>query len=297
MSRVAYVNGRYLPHAQAQVHIEDRGYQFADGVYEVVGIVNGRLIDRAGHMARLARSLAELQIAWPVAPRVLDQLMEELIRRNRVRQGQIYLQITRGVAPRDFKFPKGVRPALVMTTRHVKRFATPAQEQNGVKVITIPDIRWLRRDIKSVSLLGNVLGKQKAVEAGAYEAWQVDAEGHVTEGCSSNAWIVDAAGTLITRQTDHLILAGITRATLLEIVAADGLKLELRPFTVAEAYQAREAFLSSATTFALPITTIDDRSVGDGKPGPLTQKLRHAYLAKVTAEAEVQAGVGAGAAS
>ena len=222
MSRVAYVNGRYLPHAQARVHIEDRGYQFADGVYEVVGIVGGRMIDRAGHMARLARSLSELEIAWPVAPAVLDQLMVELIRRNRVRNGNIYLQITRGVAPRDFKFPKGVRSALVMTTRHVKRFATPEQEQNGVKVITIPDIRWLRRDIKSVSLLGNVLGKQRAVEAGAFEAWQVDADGYVTEGCSSNAWIVDAAGTLITRPTDHLILAGITRATLLEIIAADG---------------------------------------------------------------------------
>ncbi|MBI1209343.1 MAG: D-amino-acid transaminase [Azospirillum sp.] len=278
MARWAYVNGRYLPHPQARVHIEDRGFQFADGVYEVVGVVEGRMVDREGHIARLLRSLGELRMAMPVTLAVLDLIMRELIRRNGVRNGHIYLQITRGVAPRDFKFPKNARPTLVMTTRDVGKFATPAQLENGVSVITIPDIRWLRRDIKSVALLPNVLGKQQAVEAGAFEAWQVDGDGMVNEGCSSNAWIVTADGTLVTRQTDHLILAGITRASMLTLAESAGIKVEIRRFSVAEAYAAREAFLSSATTFAMPITRIDGRAIGDGKPGPVARRLRSAYF-------------------
>jgi D-alanine transaminase len=278
MARYAYVNGRYVRHADAVVHVEDRGYQFADGVYEVVTIVGGKLVDEQGHLDRLNRSLGELRIAWPVRPAVLKLLMRELIRRNGVRTGTIYLQITRGVAPRDFKFPRAAESALVMTTKSVTRFATPQQTDEGVKVITIPDIRWLRRDIKSIALLPQVLGKQRAVEAGAFEAWQVDPDGTVTEGCSSNAWIVTAGGTLVTRAPSNLILNGVTRLSILRIAAERGIPFEERPFTVAEAYAAREAFLTSASTFVMPITRIDDGVVGDGRPGPLGRALRQAYL-------------------
>lgn len=279
---LAFVNGRYLPHAQARVAVEDRGFQFADGVYEVVAIVEGRLVDVDGHMDRLARSLGELRIAWPMSRPALSLVMRELIRRNGVTTGLIYLQITRGAAPRDFKFPvPAVRPTLVMTVRRVARFGSPAQLADGVAVITIPDIRWLRRDIKSVSLLPQVLGKQQAVEAAAFEAWMVDTDGLVTEGCSSNAWIVTADGTLVTRPTDHLILAGVTRGSLLRLADELGIAVDLRPFSVAEACTAREAFLSSATTFALPVTRLDDQPVGDGQPGDLTRRLRQAYLEAV----------------
>jgi D-alanine transaminase len=278
MARYAYVNGRYLPHADATVHVEDRGYQFADGVYEVVTIIDGRLVDEQGHLDRLARSLGELRIAWPVAPHVLKLLMRELVRRNRVGNGTIYLQITRGVAPRDFKFPRHSRSALVMTTRKVAAFASARQMEQGVAVITLPDIRWLRRDIKSVALLPQVLGKQQAVEAGAFEAWQVDADGMVTEGCSSNAWIVTADGTLVTRQASNLILNGVTRLSILRIAAEEGVPFEERPFSVTEAHGAREAFLTSASTFVMPVTRIDGQPVGDGLPGRLTRRLRQSYL-------------------
>ncbi len=279
MPRLAYVNGRYLPHANAQVHVEDRGYQFADGVYEVVAVVDGRLADFEGHMVRLGRSLGELRIDWPMTRPVLEMVLRELVRRNGVSTGLVYLQITRGVAPRDFKFPNPkVRPTLVITTRKLCRFASPAQIMSGVPIITIPDIRWLRRDIKSVSLLPQVLGKQQAVEAGCFEAWMVDGEGLITEGCSSNAWIVNAAGTLVTRQADTHILNGVTRLSLLKLAESLGVTTELRPFSLSEATLAREAFLSSASTFALPITRIDGKLVGDGKPGALTLRLRSAYL-------------------
>lgn len=279
MPRFAYVNGRYVPHADARVHVEDRGFQFADGVYEVVAIVDGRFADYQGHMTRLGRSLGELRMGWPMSWAALDLVARELVRRNGVETGLLYLQITRGVAPRDFKFPtKPTRPTLVMTTRKVARFATPAQIENGVAVITIPDIRWLRRDIKSVALLPQVLGKQRAAEAGAFEAWMVEADGLVTEGCSSNAWIVTADGVLVTRNADTHILNGITRQALLELAAEFGLTVDIRPFTVAEALAAREAFLSSATTFALPVTRVDGVAIGDGGPGPLTNRLREAYL-------------------
>jgi D-alanine transaminase len=278
MARYAYVNGRFVPHTDAVVHVEDRGYQFADGVYEVVTIIGGKLVDEQGHLDRLTRSLNELRIAWPVTPRVLKILMRRLIGMNRVTQGTIYLQITRGVAPRDFKFPKHSESSLVMTTKRAGAFATKAQLENGVKVITIPDIRWLRRDIKSVSLLPQVLGKQQAVEAGAFEAWQVDDDGNVTEGCSSNAWIVTSDGTLVTRYANNLILNGVTRLSILKLAQQVGIPFEERPFSVEEAYGAREAFVSSASTFVMPVTQIDDRSVGNGKPGSLSEKLRQSYL-------------------
>ena len=279
---LAFVNGRYLPQAQAWVHAEDRGFQFADGVYEVVALLDGHLMDFDAHMDRLARSLEALRLSWPMSRAALSLVMRELIRRNGVTTGLVYLQITRGSAPRDFKFPApSVRPTLVMTVRRVARFGTPAQSAEGVPVITIPDIRWLRRDIKSVALLPQVLGKQQAVEAGAFEAWMVDADGLVTEGCSSNAWIVSADGVLITRPTNHLILSGVTRASLLRLAAELGIATEIRPFSVAEAKAASEAFLSSATTFALPVTRIDGQSVGTGQPGAITLRLRQAYLATV----------------
>jgi D-alanine transaminase len=278
MARYAYVNGRFVPHTNAVVHVEDRGFQFADGVYEVVTIIGGKLVDEQGHLDRLARSLNELRIAWPVMPRVLKLLMRRLIQMNRVTQGTIYLQVTRGVAPRDFKFPKHSDSSLILTTKRAGAFATRDQLENGVKVITIPDIRWLRRDIKSVALLPQVLGKQQAVEAGAFEAWQVDSDGKVTEGCSSNAWIVTSDGTLVTRYANNLILNGVTRLSILRLAEESGIKFEERPFSVEEAYAAREAFVSSASTFVMPVTRIDDRSVGNGKPGELSEKLRRTYL-------------------
>lgn len=277
MARLAYVNGRYRPHGEAAVHVEDRGFQFADGVYEVVTVQGGRLVDEVGHLDRLERSLGELSIAAPVSRAVLRLIMRELIRRNGIRDGIVYLQITRGVAARDFKFPADATPSLVMTTRRMNLNPTK-QIEKGVDVITIPDIRWRRRDIKSVSLLPQVLGKQKAAAAGAFEAWQVDDQGCVTEGCSSNAWIVSRAGTLITRPPTHDILNGITRQTILRVAGDEGIEVEERAFTVAEAYDAAEAFLSSATTYVTPITRIDGRPVGDGKPGRLALALRRHYV-------------------
>lgn len=277
MPRIAYVNGRYLPHDEATVHIEDRGFQFADAVYEVVTIVDGKLADEDGHLQRLARSLRELSIPWPVKPATLRFVMREMLRRNRVRHAVLYIQITRGVAPRDFRFPKSPSPTLVLTCRRTS-FQPPAALENGVAVVTMPDIRWLRRDIKSTSLLPQVLGKQKAAEAGAFEGWQVDGDGFVTEGCSSNAWIVSGDGTLITRQPSNAILNGITRLSILECARELGIAFVERPFTVAEALAAREAFLSSAGTFALPVTRIDGQVIGDGRPGPLSLRLRQAYM-------------------
>lgn len=277
MSRVAYVNGRYVPHGAAVVHIEDRGFQFADSVYEVVTILDGRLLDEEGHLARLARSLAELRMDWPMAPRALRLVMRELLRRNGVERGLLYLQVTRGVAPREFRFPAQGRSTLVMTTRW-SAFAKPAQLSDGVSVISMPDIRWQRRDIKTTGLLAQVLGKQAALEAGAFEAWMVEADGTVTEGCSSNAWIVTRDGRLVTRAPSHQMLNGVTRLTLIRLAGELGLTFEERAFTLAEAHQAAEAFLSSASTFALPITKLDGKPVGQGRPGPVVTTLRAAYL-------------------
>ncbi len=277
MPRYAYVNGRYLPHAQAAVHIEDRGYQFADGVYEVVPVYRGALVDEGPHLDRLERSLRELRIAMPVARATLKLISRELMRRNDLTQGMLYMQVTRGVAPRDHKFPATARPALVMTTRQTKPHGEALLTQ-GIKVITVPDIRWQRCDIKSTSLLPNVLAKQQASEAGAYEAWQVDSEGYVTEGSSTNAWIVNAEGKVVTRDVGHAILNGITRITLLKQIREAGLELEERAFTLEEAKAAREAFLTSSTSFVLPIVAIDETPVGNGHPGILCGKLRARYL-------------------
>jgi len=278
MSRIAYVNGQYVPHSEAAVHVEDRGYQFADGVYEVIAISRGALIDEEGHMIRLERSLDELRIARPMGRPALAHIMREVVRRNRVVDGLIYIQMTRGVAPRDHAFPANAQTAVVMTAKRT-RPASPALMRDGAKVITIPDIRWERCDIKSVSLLPNILGKQQAHEAGAYEAWQVAADGTVTEGTSTNAWIVTKDGELVTRQLSHAILSGITRQSVLKIAAEAQVKFVERPFTVAEAKQAREAFLTSTTSFVLPIVTLDGDKIGDGKPGPLAKRLRELYFA------------------
>jgi len=280
MPRQAYVNGRYLPHGQARVHVEDRGYQFADGVYEVVPVAKGILVDEELHLDRLERSLDELSIALPSSRAGIKLITRELMRRNGLTNGFLYMQVTRGVAPRDHKFPAQARPSLVMTTRQT-RPPNPKHLAEGVGVITLPDIRWKRCDIKSVSLLPNVLAKQQAVEAGAYEAWMVDAEGKVTEGSSTNAWIVTQDDKLVTRDTSNAILNGITRISLLQLAAEEGVALEERGFTVAEAQAAREAFLTSSTNYVLPVTRIDDAPVGNGHPGLLTMKLRDCFLAYI----------------
>ncbi len=278
MSRIAYVNGRYVPHADAAVHIEDRGYQFADGVYEVVSVHGGHLVDDGPHLDRLDRSLAELSIAPAMSRRALGLVMGQVIRRNRVRDGIVYIQMTRGVAPRDHPFPAHPSTAVVMTARRTKR-AKSDPSDGGVKVITIPDIRWHRCDIKSVSLLPNVLGKQQAREAGAFEAWQVDGDGMVTEGTSTNAWIVTEGGELVTRDPGAAILNGITRLAVLEIARERGVPFIERAFSLAEARVAREAFVTSTTAFVMPVTSIDDEPVGDGSPGPLARALRERYIA------------------
>jgi D-alanine transaminase len=277
MPRYAYVNGRYLPHARAAVHIEDRGYQFADGVYEVVPVYKGILVDEGPHLDRLERSLHELRIDMPASRAALKLISRELMRRNDLSHGFLYMQVTRGVAPRDHKFPAKATPALVMTTRQTKPHSE-AMVSQGLKVITVPDIRWQRCDIKSTSLLPNVLAKQQASEAGAYEAWQVDGEGYVTEGSSTNAWIVTAEGKVVTRDVSHAILNGITRISLLKLIREEGYDLEERAFTLEEAKAAREAFLTSSTSFLLPIVAIDDTPVGNGHPGILCGKLRARYL-------------------
>lgn len=277
MGRIAYVNGRFVRHEEAAVHIEDRGYQFADGVYEVVTILDGDFVDQAGHLARLKRSLGELRIAMPVSEAVLKLKMRELVRRNGVRDGYLYLQITRGVAPRDFKFPKSSRSALVMTVRRQK-FQPAMPGDAGVKVVSVPDIRWTRRDIKSIGLLAQVLAKQAAADAGAFEAWMVGPDGYVTEGASSNAWIVTRDGVLVTHPANGAILHGITGNSLETLAREQGIRVERRPFTMEEAYQAREAFLTSATTFCIAITEIDGRPIANGHPGELSRTLRQTYF-------------------
>ena len=282
MSRVAYVAGQYLPHRQAAVHIEDRGFQFADGVYEVIAVAGGHLVDEERHLTRLRRSLAELQIAAPMADAALKFVIREVVRRNGVDDGIVYLQVTRGAAPREHAFPKAAKPTLVVTSRR-SRPPDPRLGSDGIAVITIPDIRWQRCDIKSVALTANVLGKQQAKEAGAYEAWQVDREGQITEGTSTNAWIVTADNAVVTRAADIAILNGVTRLAVFDIIRDEGCRLVERPFTVAEAKAAREAFLTSTTADLLPVVRIDGEPVGEGRPGPLSQKLRAAYLAHAAA--------------
>ncbi len=278
MSRIAYVNGRYVPHAAAAVSIEDRGYQFADGVYEVIEVRSGGLVDEAPHLARLTRSLGELSMTLPLAEPALALVIREIVRRNLVRDGMIYLQITRGVAPRDHAFPEPAsKPALVVTARAADPVKAAAKAAAGMKVITLPDLRWKRPDIKSISLLPNVLAKAEAKARGAGEAWLYDEAGLIHEGAASNAWIVGADGHLVTHPPDSSILKGVTRTTLLGLIAAMGLKLNERGFSRDEAWAAREAFTTGATTLVMPVVAIDDRPVGDGRPGPIATQLRRRF--------------------
>lgn len=279
MSAIAYVNGVYGPLSAARVSVLDRGFQFGDAVYEVWAVRNGRLADAEGHMARLHRSLRELRIAPPMSERALWLVIRETVRRNKVRYGIAYLQISRGAAPRDHAFPSaGVRPTLVVTAKTLDRRAIERRSEAGVKVITTPEIRWARRDIKSVNLLPNVLMRQQAKEAGAFEAWFVDDDGFVTEGTSSNAWIVDREGRLRTRALSNDILHGVTRAAILEVARQRQMKVVETPFTPAEAQAAREAFITAASNPATPVVEVDGVVIGDGKPGPVTNALRAAYL-------------------
>ncbi len=275
MSRIAYVNGTYLADSEAKVSIFDRGFLFADGVYEVTPVVNGKLVDYAPHMERLDRSLNELRMAWPCSKAELRAVHEELITRNGLKEGIIYMQVTRGVADRQFNFPKDATSSLVAFPQ-VMTLIDNANARTGVKVVTTPDIRWLRRDIKSVMLLAPVLGKQEAYEKGANEAWMVE-DGYVTEGTSSNAYIVKD-NTVVTRPLSNRILAGCTRRALFRLAAEHGVKVEERLFTPDEAYAADEAFLTSASQFVMPIVEIDGKRVGGGQPGPVTRKLRELFL-------------------
>lgn len=275
MSRIAYVNGRYVRHANARVHVEDRGYQFADGVYEVCEVREGRLVDERRHLDRLARSLAEIRIAPPMSNAALSAILHETVRRNRVQDGLVYLQITRGVARRDHAFPPaGTRPSLVVTARSNDRAKLEAIAAAGVAVVTVPENRWERVDIKTIGLLPNVLARQAARDRGAREAWFVDKNGFVTEGTSSNAWIVSAKGSLVTRPASFAILKGITRAVVLEVAAGQGLAVEERAFAIGEANEACEAFLTSATQVVMPVVAIDGKKIGDGRPGPVARALR-----------------------
>jgi D-alanine transaminase len=278
VSRIAYVNGQYLPHRAASVHVEDRGYQFADGVYEVCEVRGGKLVDERRHMDRLVRSLGELRIPMPMPRNALGVVFREVVARNRVDNGIMYLQVTRGVARRDHAFPApGTKPSVVVTARNHDLDRLEQGAADGISVITVPENRWPRVDIKSVSLLPNVLAKQAAREQGAKEAWFVGQDGFVTEGSSSNAWIVTKDGLLVTRPADHSILRGITRTVVLEVMKAHGLKLEERPFTVEEAHNAREAFITSASQFVTPVVKIDGRPVANGAPGLIATALRRDF--------------------
>jgi D-alanine transaminase len=278
MSRVAYVNGRYLPFAKATVHVEDRGYQFSDGVYEVCEVRGGRLVDEPMHMRRLQRSLGELKIAMPMPLSALRVVLRETVGRNRVRDGLVYLQVSRGVARRDHAFPAaGTPPSVVVTARSTDSAAAEKTAATGIAVITVPENRWDRVDIKAIALLPNVLAKQAAKEQGAKEAWFVGKDGYVTEGSSSNAWIISRDGKVITRPAEQGILRGITRTVLLKVLKAQGLELEERPFTVEEAQAAREAFVTSASQIVMPVVQIDGRPVGNGAPGLIATALRQDF--------------------
>lgn len=285
MSRVAYVNGTYRPHAQAVVHIEDRGFQFADGVYEVWAVFDGRLADFEGHMTRLKRSLTELEIDIPMSDAALSRVLSETVRRNRVRHGLVYLQVTRGTAPRDHAFPKDAAPSVVVTAKSVDPSKNQALAKKGVAAVSRPDLRWDRCDIKTVGLLPNVLAKQTARESGAYECLMYDEMGLVTEGASTNVWIVDEDGKLRTRDAQANILKGITRTALMGLAEKEGIEIEERAFTIEEAKRAREVFVTAASTFVMPVVSLDGTKIGDGKPGPVATRLREVYLEQARGEA------------
>ncbi len=278
MSRTVYVNGQYVPYHQAQVPAEDRGFQFGDAVYEVCEVRDGRLVDETRHMDRLARSLRALRIPEPMARGAWTRVLRETIRRNRVVDGSLYLQVSRGARPRDFFFPPaGTEPTVVCVARHASRVKSEMKAAKGIAIKTMPDIRWARCDIKTVMLLPASLAKEAAKAEGAEDAWFVDAKGFVTEGASANAWIVDREGRLVTRQLDNGILPGVTRRTLLDLLAREGITLVERPFTVEEAKTSREAFITSATSLVMPVIAIDGAPVANGAPGLLSQRLRAAF--------------------
>lgn len=282
MSRIAYVNGQYVPHSNAAVHIEDRGYQFADGVYEVCEVLDGRLVDETKHMERLERSLTELRIDIPMERKPMGVILREMVSRNRVKNGLVYIQVTRGVAPRNHYFPvEGTPPAVVVTARNSSTAKSDAFAKTGVSVVSVPDNRWERVDIKSVALLPNVMAKQAAKEQGSFEAWFVDQNGFVTEGSSTNAWIVTKEGVIVTRSADSGILRGITRTAVLELVKRENLLFEERAFTIEEAQQAKEAFITAATTLVMPVVHIDGVAIGNAAPGSVATNLRKLFHTQV----------------
>ncbi len=279
MTRIAYVNGRYRPYTEAAVHVEDRGFQLADSVYEVCAVQDGRILDETRHLARLERSLAKLSMPMPASIAALKRIIREVIRRNRVEDGTVYLQVSRGSTRREFVFPSADTPQTVVCLARAHdptKLVTSAE--TGVAVITAPDERWARVDIKTTQLLASVLAKETAKAQGAKEAWLVDRDGNVTEGASSNAWIVTKAGRLVTRALDGHILPGVTRSVVVDLAARLQLTIEERVFTVAEAAAATEAFLTSASNLVMPVTQIDGKPVGDGKPGRFSRQLREAFL-------------------
>ena len=276
MSRTVYVNGEFVAEENARISVFDRGFLFADSVYEVSSVLDGQLIDNEGHLKRLHRSLTELGMRAPASDKDIVNAQMELLKRNKLQEGAVYLQATRGTAERDFMVPKDSTPGLVMFTQE-KNLRNPPQVKNGISVVSVPDIRWKRRDIKTTGLLAQSLAKQTAADAGADDAWMVE-EGFVTEGSSNNAFIVDADGKIITRQLGNEILPGITRSAVLSLVKSDNIEFEERSFTIAEAQVAREAFVTSATTFVWPVVAIDGVSIGDGKPGPVASRLREVYV-------------------
>jgi D-alanine transaminase len=278
MSRIIYCNGRYVPYGEAMIHAEDRGFQFGDAIYEVCEVMDGRLVDETRHMDRLERSLNELKMPQPMSRAAWSRVLRETIRRNRLDYGSVYLQVSRGAAPRDFLFPvKGTPNSVVVIARGGDKAASDERAAKGIAVKTVPDNRWERCDIKTVMLLPASLAKEAAKAEGAKEAWFVDTKGQVTEGASSNAWIVDKDGTLVTRPITNEILRGVTRTTLIDVLAKEGVRFEERAFTVAEAQKAREAFITSAGNIVMPVTSIDGVSIGNGAPGLLSVKLRAAF--------------------
>jgi len=284
--RIAYVNGRYLPHGLASVHIEDRGLQFADAVYEVCAISKGVLLDESPHLERLKRSLDALGMAMPMEPRALKLVMRELVRRNRISDGMVYLQVTRGAYRRDHAAPDAARSTLILTARAVDQPSIASRRQKGVAVSTQKDIRWGRCDIKSTALLPNILAKTEAKRAGAYEAWLVDEDGYVTEGASTNAWIVTKDGEVRTRHLTAHILPGVTRGGVIRAASAQGIRIVEKAFSVAEALNASEAFLTAATAGVMPVVSIDGKPVGGGRPGPVTARLQHIYRELAEKEAK-----------
>jgi D-alanine transaminase len=279
MSRIAYVNGAYVPHSDASVHIEDRGYQFADGVYEVCEIRHGVIVDLTQHLDRLGRSLSELRIAWPMARNALVHVIRQVVLRNRVKNGMFYLQVTRGVAKRDHVFPaSNTKPSLVITAKSTNPAIIAAKNANGIKAITLPDNRWDRVDIKTVGLLPNALARQAAKEKGAQEAIFVDGDGMITEGAATNVWMVDSDGTLLTRPAEHGILKGITRTTLLEVAKHLGISVREEHFSVEKMKNAREVFITAATSICFPVVEIDGQVVANGHPGIVSQKIREIFF-------------------